>query len=393
MRYLYFLLSFIFFQLNAQSLELSGMVMDEQNQPVVGANVFLLGTYDGASTDLEGMFSFSTSEVGQFELVISYLGYEDWKEAVELPQSLSAFIVKLKPVANDYTYIGTSYRTAIGAAWQLQMSAAYTGSLDKMETIASIHSQTSALLSKGRLSRAIGQNHLLRLGVSHWRESFNEQLKVEEYAFQQQQLEPYTAAFAETDWHLHDKLVARTGIRLEYRHPSEEFVVSPRLSLAYKTGQKSQVSLAAGRFTQRPQKSYILERQNLRMEEAWHFITNWQWQKEGRTLRLEAYRKVYDHLVTESVNGLNSNGDGYAQGVDLFFRDKVSIRNSDFWMSYSYLDTERRYGEFPVRIQPSFAAKHTVNLVYKYWIPRWQLLVGLTAVYATPLSYYHDQQL
>lgn len=623
MRYFYLLAILFFCGLygRSQTLMLSGRVLDEDNDPVVGANVFLMGTYDGTSTDLDGLFSFATNEKGTFILSVSYLGYEDWKQSVELNsvdnkfevklnsaisdldavvitagafeasddkksvtlrpldivttagangdmlgalqtlpgaqrvgedgrlfvrggaayetrtfidglyvaqpytsttpnvpsrgrfspvlfkgttfstggysaeygQALSSALVletqdlapatltavslmtvggnlshtqrwentsvaisadytnlgpyiKLVPqnlqwqkapqtaggqllfrhqtkdnglwklqaqhhqsgmalqtlnpqqlsdslqvnLENTYTYLGTSYQKTLGTAWHLQVSAAYTHSLDKTETIAAIRSQESALLAKARLSRSLGQGHLLRLGISHWREAFVETLEVPEASFRQEQLEPYTAFFAETDWTLNNKLVARTGIRTEYRHLSEELVVSPRLSIAYKTGKKSQVSFATGRFTQRPQKAQILTNPFLEMEEAWHFITNWQWQKDGRTLRVEAYHKIYNDLAKLEATAWQNTGDGYAQGVEVFFRDKVSLSNSDFWVSYSYLDTERRYDAFTERIQPPFAAKHTLNLVYKYWIPRWQSLVGLTAVYATPRNYYHQ---
>jgi hypothetical protein len=623
MRYFTLLLLFSCFHLNGQSLKLSGRVIDENNEPVIGANVFLTGTYDGASTDLEGVFSFTTTEKGAFILSISYLGYENWSQDIVLENESFEFDIKLTPATseldavvitagafeasdskksvtlrpldivttagangdvlgalqtlpgaqrvgedgrlfvrggaayetrtfidglyvaqpytsttpnvpsrgrfspvlfkgttfstggysaeygqalssalvletqdlapatltaislmsvggnlshtqrweqtsvavsadytnlgpymnlvpqnlqwkkaprtaggqlifrhksdngslwklqaqhhqsgmslktlnpqqlsdslevslkNTYTYLGTSFQKTLGAAWHLQVSAAYTDHLDKTATIADIRSRETALLAKARLSRSLGQGHLLRLGVSHWRESFEERLQVPEATFLQEQQEPYTAFFTEADWTFSKKLVARTGIRAEMRHVSDELVISPRLSVAYKTGAKSQVSFATGRFTQRPQKAQILSTPMLEMEEAWHFITNWQWQKDGRTLRVEAYRKSYDDLASITPTGWKNTGDGYAQGLDVFFRDKVSIANSDFWVSYSYLDTERRYERFTERIQPPFAAKHTVNLVYKYWIPRWQSLVGMTAVYATPRNYYHQTE-
>ena len=52
---------------------ISGIVTDQSNNPVVGANVYLEGTYDGASTIEEGKFSFETSETGTQTLVISML--------------------------------------------------------------------------------------------------------------------------------------------------------------------------------------------------------------------------------------------------------------------------------------------------------------------------------
>lgn len=55
---------------------ISGTVSDQDQQPVVGANIYLEGTYDGATSDENGQFSFSTSETGLKKLVVSFLSYE-----------------------------------------------------------------------------------------------------------------------------------------------------------------------------------------------------------------------------------------------------------------------------------------------------------------------------
>ena len=38
----------------------SGIVTDQSNEPIFGANVYLKGTYDGGSTDEKGAFTFTT---------------------------------------------------------------------------------------------------------------------------------------------------------------------------------------------------------------------------------------------------------------------------------------------------------------------------------------------
>ena len=64
-----------------------GTVTDVNKQPILGANVYLKGTYDGASTLADGSFSFTTSNVGQHSLVISFVSFETFiitKEVVAL---------------------------------------------------------------------------------------------------------------------------------------------------------------------------------------------------------------------------------------------------------------------------------------------------------------------
>ncbi len=65
----------------------SGAVFNKNQEPVIGANVYLEGTYDGATSDERGNFEFSTSAEGIQALVISYMSYETQiitKEVTEL---------------------------------------------------------------------------------------------------------------------------------------------------------------------------------------------------------------------------------------------------------------------------------------------------------------------
>lgn len=56
--------------------EIKGQIVDEQGLPVLGANVFIIGTYDGTTTDEMGNFSFITTVSGNQKLQISFLSYE-----------------------------------------------------------------------------------------------------------------------------------------------------------------------------------------------------------------------------------------------------------------------------------------------------------------------------
>ena len=56
--------------------QINGTVIDGQG-PVVGVNVFVVGTLDGSITDTLGRFSFTTKKTGEVTLRASMLGYED----------------------------------------------------------------------------------------------------------------------------------------------------------------------------------------------------------------------------------------------------------------------------------------------------------------------------
>src|SRR6185295_17392565 len=82
-----------------------------------------------------------------------------------------------------------------------------------------------------------------------------------------------------------------------------------------------------------------------------------------------------------------SNGDGYARGFDVFFRDKKTIKHADYWISYSFLDTKRNYLYYPEAITPPFGARHTVSVVYKQFIPKINSSFNATYVFASKRTY------
>ena len=47
----------------------------ETNEPVVGANVVIEGTYYGAATDLDGYFYINNVTPGKYTVIISAIGY------------------------------------------------------------------------------------------------------------------------------------------------------------------------------------------------------------------------------------------------------------------------------------------------------------------------------
>ena len=205
----------------------------------------------------------------------------------------------------------------------------------------------------------------------------------------------YSAIFAETEFYASPKLAVRFGLRGEYTSVINKFNAAPRLSLAQKTGQHSQVSLAAGRFYQTPEKDYLYLNQALNYEHADHLILNFQRIKDDRTFRIEAFTKQYGQLIFEQTAIFDPNpfrfptgktdnsGKGFANGFDVFFRDKKTLKNADLWLTYSYLDTERRFRNYDTAVMPAFATKHNFSAVYKQFFPAISLNAGLTYTYTS----------
>ncbi|NBW38196.1 MAG: TonB-dependent receptor, partial [Cytophagia bacterium] len=84
----------------AQTL-ISGKVSDEKGESIPGANVSLKDTYDGASTNIDGSFRFSSTEKGKHVLVVTFVGYKNHEQAVELTGTPLVLNIELKETINQ----------------------------------------------------------------------------------------------------------------------------------------------------------------------------------------------------------------------------------------------------------------------------------------------------
>ena len=206
---------------------------------------------------------------------------------------------------------------------------------------------------------------------------------------------PDYALFIEPEINLNDRFVARAGVRGEYSPLLSEWQLVPRVSLAYHTGDYSQVSLAYGLFRQRPENSYLLFSHDLKSEKATHLILNYQYELNDRIFRAEVYRKWYSNLVKYESEynpdpaSYNNSGEGFAQGIELFWRDSKTIPDLDYWVSYSYVRSERNYRDYRQARVPSFISDHTFTAVAKYFWRRANTYAGLTYMHASPKRYYN----
>lgn len=209
-----------------------------------------------------------------------------------------------------------------------------------------------------------------------------------------------SAAFVETDLGFSNNLSAKIGVRAENSSYLGKSNIAPRLALAYRFAKDWTTSFAYGLFYQNPESKYINGPANLDFQKSQHYIFQVQRATDGRSLRFEAFYKKYDQLIKVSNLGFNdnqaqpiqradnNNGFGYAKGLELFWRDKKTFDNIDYWISYSYLDSKRDFMNYPVSLQPNFASAHTLSAVAKRFIPEWKLGVNLSYSYAKGRPYY-----
>jgi hypothetical protein len=212
----------------------------------------------------------------------------------------------------------------------------------------------------------------------------------------------YAAIFVESEIYITRQLAGRIGVRGEHSSLLGRGNIAPRLSFAYKTGRYSQISLAAGQFYQNPDYKYSYTNKKLNYERADHLILNYQIIKNQRTFRVETFYKNYDQLVREftgqsydanpyrfPLGETNNGGDGYARGFDFFWRDQKTIKNFDYWITYSFVDSKRLFQQFEKSATPTFISNHNVSLITKKWFEKVQTNVSMTYAFTSGRPYYN----
>jgi hypothetical protein len=292
---------------------------------------------------------------------------------------------------NDYRYGNGSAQTPLNDNWSLRGSMAYA----YIRNVTTAGTQRIDDTNKGYHAKAVLEGSVaekieLKAGVEVIGQDFRRGLQSPSGDKTRALNSWIFSGFTEADLYANNNFVARVGARTEYDQNSGAWSVDPRISIAGKLGRHGQTSLAYGIFRQAPDVNHRLENQQLQSEQASHFILNYQLIEDNRTFRAEAYYKHYDHLVKfprQDFSNSENSGNGYATGFEVFWRDNRTFRNIDYWISYSYLDTERDYLNYPVGATPSFASAHNFSAVYKHFVPRLKTQFGATYSLASPRPY------
>ncbi|MEM8896313.1 MAG: carboxypeptidase-like regulatory domain-containing protein [Bacteroidota bacterium] len=92
------LLIFLTCAVSAQSI-ITGRVTDRSGEALIGVNVYLEGTYDGATTDIDGRFSFETYKSDSLRLIATSIGYH--KSDLLLGETRSELTIELREEINE----------------------------------------------------------------------------------------------------------------------------------------------------------------------------------------------------------------------------------------------------------------------------------------------------
>lgn len=298
---------------------------------------------------------------------------------------------------NDNFYLNTSYKGGFGTNWQITTGMSYGYSKNKIGLdLDQVDNDENAAHLKLKLKKSFSNYFKLSFGGDYFSTKFNEDFKPNLGTTNTNGYNSNIVAFfTEADVLFSKKFAAKIGLRASYNDLLDETALAPRLSLAYKVAKNSQFSLAYGDFSQSPSVDYIKysKYHQFESEKAAHYILNFQYAKDSKTFRAEAYYKAYNNLVkyyTQDIaynSVFNNTGSAYAKGLDLFWRDGKTIKNLEYWISYSYIDTKRDYKNFPIAATPSFVADHSLSIVTKYWISDWRSQIGFTNSFSSGRPY------
>lgn len=301
-------------------------------------------------------------------------------------------IKTLYDLTNSYHYVNAAYKNAINEKWFVRGGLSYNYQQNEIGLPEEIINEVEkGVHGKAVVEGTVTEQIELKTGLEvisrEYSQAFDFNL-VNDYALQFHEV--ITAGFVEADLIATNKFVTRAGARLEHNSLTDQIAVDPRVSLGYKVAENGQVSLAYGKFRQTANNEWTRVNHKLENEKAEHFILNYQMINNNRTFRIETYYKRYEDLV-KFANGnpvdLTNEGNGYAKGLELFWRDNQTIRNADYWISYSYLDTERNYLDYPYAAAPTFASAHNFSFVYKHFVEAIKSQLGMTYSYTSGRPY------
>ena len=307
-------------------------------------------------------------------------------------------------------YNNLSYRGQLGSDWKIDLGTTYTYNKDNVTTqllnpynqqlflpeypysIKNGHTLVRSGFVEGKvvLTHYLPGGHILRFGggetYSDDHYSYNDIVFDTVFALKNN----LTTAFAESDLHLTGQLAAKAGLRYEYSSLLRQSSLAPRISVGYRIPGFGQFNAAYGLFYQAPMNQYIYQSRGMDFSYAAHYMVNFLKTVNNRTFRVEAYYKQYYKLPKLSADSMFTNtGDGYARGIELFWRDKATFKGLDYWITYTYIDTKRNYLNYPYSLRPNFATPHTASFVAKRYFEKLNTIFNVAYTFATGRPYYN----
>ncbi|MDE5492161.1 TonB-dependent receptor [Elizabethkingia meningoseptica] len=345
---------------------------------------------------------------------IKYYGSYDSNLVGILQPSLEADYVQMKiKMKGENTYHNLSYREKFGK-YLLNVGTSFSYNKnylnlnflnDNQQGVyqIGINNKGSYFNSKAVVERRLYTGSTIRGGVE-FQNSIEDMVyaPMDKTAFKKHYNDLISSTFVEADLPITPRFSATVGTRVENSSYLKKWNMAPRGALGYRLSKDWTTSFSYGIFYQNPESRYINYPAPLGFQRADHYVLQIQKINSSRNFRFEVFYKDYQKLTKtysfmnpedqNSYSGqqtaVNVNGGGYAKGIEVFWRDKKTIKSLDYWISYSYLDSKRDFNNYPYSMAPTFAAKHTLSVVAKRFITDLKTQINASYSFASGRPYY-----
>ena len=180
---LIFFVLFLLLKVNAQN-QVKGKVKDKNNQPLIGATVFLPELNKGTTTNQSGEYLISNIPGGKMKIQFSYIGYNTEIKTIEISQgknmievSLSPAVIESQEVVITGGYVSSQHENAVKIDVLKSKDIAISGTPNFMESLTKVPGVD--MIAKGQgvskpVIRGLSMNDILVM---------NNGVRIENYQF------------------------------------------------------------------------------------------------------------------------------------------------------------------------------------------------------------------
>jgi len=290
-------------------------------------------------------------------------------------------------------YLNASYKGILSEKFLIKSGLAY--SINNKRDIINSDTEREANITESNIhaklviKNIISEDFKINSGVEHFSKTLKQKLSISSFSqiLNKTFNTNLSALFSEAEITASENTAFRIGLRADYSSFEKKIRLSPRLAFAQRLGEKNKISFAYGRFYQEANDKYRLDNKNLVSENSSQYIINFEHNSEGRMLKTELYYKKYNNLIRLRNSASTNEGYGSAKGLDVFWKDARSIKNLEYRVSYSFMDSKREYLNYPSLSPTSFTARHNMSFVGKYWIGSIKSLIGFSYTFNSGRPY------
>ncbi len=247
------------------------------------------------------------------------------------------------------------------------------------------HNKITVQYSSGKITNRMGAEYVLN--------PFNETYMLDGNNYKTEIESNLLGIYNDTKLFLNNNLTMNLGIRGEYSPYLKQFNLAPRAYLGYRLNRENIISASFGEYFQLPSLSYLKLTDNIDFTSVNKGTLSYSYVEKHSKFQLDTYYKKYNNAVTyyqqEFVPvDIKNNGYGYGWGADVFW--KSNFKSLEYWLTYSYNNTEKKYAYYSEKIAPNYAANHTFNLTLKYWLGSLKSLAGVNYNISSGTPYYNS---